>query len=224
MPNKFITPGNSFVIGPEMNSLFVIVDGGKAPVAGGLGGRIVGRATLTTGETIFTNTDNGCSGGANGTGGAGAGRAGGSTNWIGRTSSTKGNCFMIAGGGGGRVGGAGSGGGPGGHTLHTEANGSNNCTVGAAGTIGNPGGGGGGRGWQGGAGGAGSGGAAGNGTGGTNMYRSTVVDGASVTSTEGIGSTNAGLISITWSRTIVGVVSEYPIVTDYTIAACGSMI
>lgn len=226
MPQKIITPGNTFVIGPEMETIYVAVGAGKAPVAGGSGGKIWGRVIgLTSGETIYTNTDTGCNGGANGAGGPGAGRAGGATNWIGRTSSTKTNSFLIAGGGGGRVGGGGTGGGPGGHTLDTEATGQSNCTAGAVGDALAGGGGGGGRGWRGGVGGGPAGGANGNGTGGTNMYKTTVIAVASVISESGTNTTNAGYIVIYYSRSLVGVCSEaagagFP----QELAACGAMI
>lgn len=225
MPAKIITIGNTIVVGPEMETMWVAISGGKAPVAGGNGGKIWGRANLTPGEIIYTNSDNGCNGGANGTGGPGAGRAGGGTAWIGRTSSTKANCFLIAGGGGGRVGGGATGGGPGGHTLDTEATGQSNCSAGQAGNIGAGGGGGGGRGWRGGAGGGPAGGANGNGDGGTNMYRTTVVDAATVVSESGTATSSTVAMAIYWSRTLLGLVYDYPGVGFPTeIAACGAMI
>lgn len=222
MPFRIYTTATNFVVGPEMEHMWVTVDGMKAPVAGGNGGRIIGRAQLTPYETIYTNTQGGCNGGANGAGGPGAGRDGGGTWWISKTSNIKANAFMIAGGGGGRVGGGGSGGGAGGHTLDTESTSQSNCTGGATGGLGNGGGGGGGRGWRGGAGGGGAGGPNGNGEGGTNMYRTTVVDASSVTSSSGVITSTVGQVVIFYSRSLIGVVSESLLPTE--IACCGAMI
>lgn len=224
MPAKLLGAPDSFVVGVEMESLFCVVDGGKAPVAGGLGGRVQGRATLTLGETIYTNTQAGCNGGANGLGGPAAGRDGGRSNWIGRTSNAKTNAFLIGAGGGGRAGGASSGGGDGGVTLHTEATSQTNCTAGATGGTGNGGGGGGGRGWRGGTGGGSGGGPGAGGDGGTNGYRTTVVTASTVISTAGVVNNSTGGIGIYWSRSVVGCVSESISVFATELACCGAMI